>query len=278
MVFGQGVADDETFCALMEENWTQSGVKVVVGNGGRTGSGIRDQQAPLRRLLPEFEPDLVVSCIYMGNDFIDNLSDRTVVDGFPLAGSEASLARESWRFRLTYSSFVAFEVESFLFKHLPSLAVTIPSPADSVLPPPLKGSMAVYTEGFFMDRIAPLPPHVQTLWSLTETHIRELRDLAAPTPLAVVIIPTSLHVIPDHYEKFRDRDDVNLDPKQHRRGEAQRRFVEMGKKLGIPVFDLTPLLEKGPDQAADWLPTDRHFSIHGHRRVAQWLQPWLDAM
>ncbi len=129
-----------------------------------------------------------------------------------------------------------------------------------------------------MDQVAPLAAHVQELWRRVESILGEVRDQAKPVPLAVLVIPTSIHVIPGHYELFLGSALTGLDPTRCRRGEAQRRLVAICKRLGVPAFDLTRLLADDPDPASNWLTLDRHLSPRGHRTVARWLRPRLAAL
>lgn len=290
MVFGQGVEDGETFCAELESLLSAPGRPVRVGNGGMTGASVADQLPMLRRQLAEFEPDLVLSCIFLGNDFTDALVvDKTVVDGYPLTGAEARLARESWRFRLTYRSHVAYEVEFFLFKKVPALALEFPPRTLPLELPPPEGDLdetqrridVHYGEGLFMDRVGPasaLPAHVAGIWQLIQESLSSLRDTAAPVPVAVVIIPSTVHTLPGHYRQALR--ETGLDPEQHARGTSQRRIAELAARLGLESFDLTPSLRQVPGPESHWIPDDRHLSPKGHAQVARWLrervQAWLD--
>ena len=278
MVYGQGVGDDETFCALLEHDLRATGKSVSIGNAGIPSTGLPDQVATLRRFRKSFDPDVVVSCFYMGNDFIDHLEERQVIDGYFLSCRNLEFCLGSWRYRLAYNSYLAYEVESFLIADLPALALDEPWFRGDLLPEPPKESPARYQEGMFMDQVAPLDPHMERLWKQLEVLLRALRDQAAPLPFVLVIVPTSMHVIPGQYELFFKSPLPGLDAARHHKGESQRRLRELGKRLGVTVFDLTEPLAKDANAAANWLPIDRHLTARGHRVVADWLRPRLERL
>lgn len=73
--WGDGVGDDETFAALLEDRAGRAGLEVL--NFACPGYGSDQELLVLGRDVPPWSPDVVVVAVYVGNDPADNLSRGT---------------------------------------------------------------------------------------------------------------------------------------------------------------------------------------------------------
>lgn len=272
-VWGYGVAEDEAFPARVEALLTRAGRPVRVGNAGAPGFGLREQCAALGAVRERFRPDVVVSCVYTGNDFEDETRRyQTVVDGYRLDGPMARFVERSWRARLALWSRTAFLVERWLDENLPSLAMDRAAlafataeeiEAQRSLPPP-----AQRAAGLFMDRREP-DAGVGAVLAACATSFERLRELAAPAPVLVVVIPTASHCDEGTWRAQLER--IGFDPAQFERGLVGARVAGVARASGLGAVDLTPFLLGADPPAANWQPIGQHFSVEGHAFVAEQL-------
>jgi lysophospholipase L1-like esterase len=275
MVFGHGVADSETIPARLEGQLRDVlGVPVTVGNGGVAGYGTCDFLHSFKRHL-SFEPDLVIACTYLGNDFMDDCRRYgAVIDGYLMLGPMARVAHRSLRFRLALRYRTAYVVERFLSEYVPTLAFDrgelemTPEEREALLLFPLTERKQF--AGLFMDRRADDQLVAKVLARCRQSYQR-LAKLARPIPILLVVIPTWWHLSPDEWRSAVERAGYLVG--DHEIGAAQRRLLRVAEDLELPAIDLTPLLRDAADRDSLWLPTDRHLSPEGCRRVAEWLVP-----
>src|SRR5690606_18077887 len=79
----------------------------------------------LGRLRATVGADALVAAYFLGNDFVDDIQQRTsvVVDGRLFSGPFGNLLRHSARGRLAVRSRLALLVESWLIEHQPAWSV-----------------------------------------------------------------------------------------------------------------------------------------------------------
>jgi len=273
MVFGMGVEDDEAFPAVLAASLARSlGTRVTAGNGGMPGNGTLEQVRDYRRLGPTFRPDAVLACIYLGNDFDDDVfGPKEVVEGFSHGTSAARFVKSSWRARLALRYRLALLVEIYLAERFPSLAIdrsTLGPNAEEAartaeLPPNR-------VEGLFMDA-EPETLGMTHALDRVERALTELRDLARPSPVIAVIVPTWAHVWPGVYEETLRAN--GLDVAAHAFGRAQQRIAARCAHAHVACVDLTPALRSHSDPKSLYLESDHHFSVEGHRRAAEAIEP-----
>jgi lysophospholipase L1-like esterase len=278
-VWGYGVGDDDTIPALLEARLRgRDGAVVTVGNGGAPGYGTRQQPDVARRYAESFAPDAVVCCIYLGNDFVDDCdSSDAVVCGYWMPGPLGRFAQGSFRGRLALRSRAAFWIEQQLDRFAPFLAMdrsgVALSPdeleAQRVLPPP-----AQRQAGLFMDRREPTPD-IDTVLDRCRRALLEVRDVAAPAPVVLVVIPAWVGVRDVEFERTLRQ--LGFDPAEFERGVTARRLCERALADGLAAVDLTPLLSRAEDER-DWQPDRWHLTASGNARVAEWVAPVLEPL
>ena len=283
--FGHGVAGDEAVPPQIQKALGDArGVDAVAWNAALPGTAPFAHAAELRRQRRIDEPDLVVSCIYIGNDFLDQIpKPRIVVDGYYIDGPIASIAKSSWRVRLALQSRLAYQVEAKVGEFFPSMSLWVeanraPKAAETIM---LEQSPVNTDIGFFADA-TPATPFVDALLARFRSSYVALQAEAAKgpqggPPIVVVIFPTAWHCIEGLREpELKSR---KLDLAAHPNGGAQKHLVALLEDLGLPVLDLTGTLTELEDRASAWLPKDRHLSVAGcqvaGKAIAEFIAPRL---
>ncbi len=273
--FGHGVEAEEALPARLEVLLRERlQVPVTVGNAGVPGASHRDQVAQLDRHLAPFDPDLVLSCVYTGNDFEgDYFGPKRAIDGYWFGTEAARFIESSWRARLCLHSRAVFVFEQILSEHLPALAMD----RSALAPTPEEAARyAAFTrpryEGLFMDEVDAPPIVAEVVDRIAQT----LADLAARAPGARVvaaILPSFAQTWPGVHALALKAN--GMDPALFQAGLGARRLAARCAAAGVPCTDLTPaIIGHGAPQRL-YLPTDLHFSVEGNAFAAERLAPEL---
>ena len=288
-VFGYGVADDEAFPEVLRGLLADRLERpVVVGNAGVPGYGTVEQALCLQRLRDEFDPDVVVSTIYLGNDFMDDrYVSRFVEGGFAIDGPWAALLRTSGRAKLMLHSRAWMHLEFHLLESGSRWALrpqlTPEEQAAFAGFPPHDGPGNQCKFGLFMDIIDPLhswepgaPPVVPRVLARTEESLVSMQASAGSAQVVVVILPSWWHL--DEEERLEYMTTVGLDPAAFRLGLTQQRLATLCAKLDLPVVDVTPVARELEDPTSLYLQENRHLNPEGHRLVAELLADRIAAL
>lgn len=272
MTFGWGVEEDEAFPAVIEGALDRADRPVTVLNGGVPGYGTREIALALERQVSRLDPDVVVACVYVGNDFEDDVVvDKAVVDGFLMARHKAEIATESWRVRFAMACRTWLLVERLWESVF----------ADSGLSRLLERDSAAYREAFadwpegerrkdclFMDRSPPGPVQRAAFARVGES-LDRMRGLCGERPLVIVVLPTQWHCVPaalaEHALAYHA--DLGLDPAVHESGRSIDTVGELAAERGLPWVDVRPVLS--PDPIRSFIQGDGHFTVTGNRLVGQ---------
>jgi hypothetical protein len=272
--FGHGVEAHEAFPALAAERLAAAlGRSVVAGNAGIPGATFGEQLHALRRHRVRFEPDLVVSCFYTGNDFDgDFAGPKVAIDGYWFFTQAARLLQSSFRARLALNLRLWFLLEQQLG------ATPLRMDRSAALPTPdevarFAGFPARRDEGLYMDAIAPHPITHPVLDRLEST-LRALRDESGGQ-LVVVILPSFALCMPGVFEAVLAS--WGESPSAYRAGLGAVRLAERCGRLGIHCVDLVPHFATHPRVGELFLDVDLHLSFAGHRFVAEHLVPGTDS-
>lgn len=269
-VWGQGVLDDETVPARLEQALRKSGRTVTVGNAGMFGAGPREWSYTLERHRAAFDPDLVVVVMYVGNDVLNTLMEPlSVADGWLMISGTTGL-RDSWRFRLMLSSRVWNHVERLFAKN------RVEDMVGAALQRYSPGIPARVEEGMFLDRDPARDselPFLGTVETLLAGHFQQTADAARGVPIFAVLLP-SYRVARAGYATLVE--EFGLDPDLHERGRGGARLQRLFAAQGIEMVDLTERILGAPDHKSLYLPIDAHFSIKGCEKVAEWLLPEIE--
>ena len=237
LVYGQGVADDQTLPSHLERALAdRDAAEWTVVNAGLRAYDTVQELALLEELGPEVEPDVVLLC-WFRNDFRGRDIEAThegLVDSGPIAfdtGNKLEGFDElKWHLRqlCRRSSLLMYAYDRL-----------IPKPSDRLEGPELE------------EALVELAAHLDRFVDLAE-------GLGAK-PVMCVIPPADR--ITD--EPYGDRID--------------ERALEVAWEGGLPALDLRPALRSAYDAAGELpiLPFDGHYDANGNRVMADALASWL---
>lgn len=279
LVFGYGVAGDETLPARTEQALRAAGMPATVGNAGVPGHGSRHAAAQLQRLDGPFGADAFVFCSFLGNDAVDDaITARTVYAGLMLQGPVARLVRTSWRTRLAFRSRAALWFEAWVLNNKPEwspLHQAPPDPEEQRLTAGLPADGQRHA-GLFLDVVdlqtswvAGAPPPLPPLLAVLQRSLQQAQRAAGTRPLVYVVLPTLWQV--DEGRRVAHLQQLGLDPAKYERGLAQQRWRQIAAGLGLPVLDATPILAAEPRPEELFLTDGGHLSVRGNEVVGRWL-------
>jgi hypothetical protein len=247
---GPAVAFEENFLTRLEKSLR--GVEVL--NFGVSGAGPREYLAVLERDVWPFQPDLVLVCIFVGNDITETLATPRA-----LAPEQHALylfGRRGWRLLQEQQRGAPAAVADRL--HMPLAAETY---------------WEVETRRLQVCRV-PVGPAMAKKWRRT---LRDLERILASarchqTTVAIVLIPDEYQVNPAVLAEALRRAglaagaiDVPL---------PQRRLQEFCRRQQVPCLDLLPVLQGRTDAYA---PRDTHWNRQGNLAAAKAIHDWLNA-
>jgi lysophospholipase L1-like esterase len=248
---GTAVPFTDNFLTLVEK-WLPA---TEVYNFGVSGTGPREYRMILNQHVWTMRPDLVVVCLFVGNDITESLATPRHMD-----------PRQHALFLLLARTGRLFHERQ---RHARQAA-------DS----PRQTSAGTFSEETFLEvegrRLAiclrTQSPDLEKKWQRTLNHIEHiLRDCRErPCPATFLLIPDEFQVNPAVLAKAIgiagvNRTDVDI-------GLPQRRLNTFFKERGVPCLDLLPAFQKAPDTYA---LHDTHWNEKGNRLAAEQLSAWL---
>jgi len=276
LVFGYGVDQPETFCAVLQTLVRDSGKDLTVGNGGVSGFNTFESAQRIANLRPTFGPDAVLLCVFLGNDSRENRNrDVAIVGGLRFAGPFARMMRTSARARWMARSRLCLWLEGWLFVNKGdwSLAAdylaAVPNDAMAGFPDDLRQGAGLFLDVIDETTAWPpgAPPVVPRAMADFRAGLERAKAAANGLPLHVVVLPTWSHcTAADHDAELRR---LGFDPSSFRRGALQQRLLALCRELGLPALDATPWLEAAGDTRASYLSDKGHLSARGNRIVAE---------
>lgn len=278
-VFGHGVAEVETIPARLEARLrAESSPTIRVVNCGISGQGLRDLTRNLERHR-DLDPDLIIACTYIGNDFTDDCRVYTAItEGFLLMGPMARMAHTSTRFQLTLRYRTLALLDKVCLQYTPTLAFDRSRlqpnaeeiESEALFPPESQRLGCLYFDRRADDAL------VEKILGRCRTHYSAMATIAGDTPILHVLIPGKWHV---HEPLWRKQlKDWKLDPDNYDLGTAQRRLLKLAEELGMKMRDLTGPLTAEVNRDRLWFKVDRHFSPAGCDYIAAWLVPEVKRM
>lgn len=231
LVYGQGVADEHTLGALLEEEARRRGSPIEAVNGGLRAYATHQEVALLEELGDRIKPDVVVLCWYW-----NDISERDVATTFA---------------RLKASGPVPFDTAAPLVGR-----VWWRWQALQVL-----RSSALLMEGYDRWKLRratpPDPDHVDAAFERLSVYLDRARAWCEARGVAF-----HFAVLPEAALVARS---------DHPAAMLQRRAVELAASKGISVFDLTPDLIAATERLGRLpvLAYDGHYDEAGNRVLAE---------
>ena len=260
-VYGNGVENEETFCARLEA--LEPELQVI--NAGVPGYGGGETLVLLREEIGIWKPDVIIAGFFW-NDVFDaypgrytrfELQDGALVEIAPepptaenaafdpmrrrharMVRRYGLIARESYLYRLVSDRYKVFS------QGTRSLRRRFTGETDDGLPD--GWDLSMYPEA----------------WALAEALLAAQRDVArhANTPFALVVVPDSSLVEPGTV--------YGIPPHVN---EVEERLAAFARREGVRTIDLhAPLQERrARDGRPLYFPADRHWNAEGHAHVAE---------
>lgn len=235
MIYGQGVDEEQTVTHVLRQDYD-----LPVYNMSRTGDSLLQQYVLLRTYLVEFSPEKVVFLVFI-NDFAD-------LDGYRREGFDYPTVRE-------------YDYDAMLERR-----------KNDKVTPPMQVSYALRFLRY-------LPKHLKS----EEEPRHPVRQKQGPVEepgLTDFSRQTFRELLTDLSKRCRTHD-VEVEVVFLYLGDHKNQFAELQEPIDRFLADLTTEIEipykntRGLFQSDDFLPTDGHFSLHGHRRLADFLQEEL---
>lgn len=261
---------DETVVGLLETSLSESlGQTVSVVNTAVSAYNPNHYLIRARDELAENDYDLVLVFVYVGNDIVGGRREAMPPRAPTLQHDlrlPRSLSGAEWVDALLYPLNDTLEQHSHLFvlsKNSASLLLARMGLTASYFPEVLLTS--------FSD---------SDKWANTADILQDIADLAAEfdTPTLVVILPSVAQVNADEFIWYQvafgiDPADVDLD-------QPGRLLTAELEARNVPVTDATPVLREAYEQGVPDLygRVHKHFNANGHRVVAAFILPQVEAV
>jgi lysophospholipase L1-like esterase len=257
-------------------------------NVGISGVGPAEYQALLEHEVLALEPDLVVVCLFAGNDLgarslaptgllgaLANVVDRRNVLIYLVPTRLARMAEEREQLgtpRVAVSQ-GAYDVPLSAAATVAELEAALPFLADPLLEQPTQASDTFVK--LELSRVRDVALAEERVYRRLVERCARMRDQARPAPLAVVLIPDEFQVEDALWDELRALG-------AERELERDRFQRELGPELarrGIPVLDLLPRLRAVPPLSDGrrhvYHLNDTHFNARGNRVAAEALAPFV---
>jgi hypothetical protein len=232
---------------------------VEVYNFGISSTGPREYRQILQEDVWQFHPDVVIVCVFVGNDITESLATPHGMSirktaSYQFLRRASRLARERAR----------------------QPVLSIASSADQFPRPPL--AEATFREIEARRLLVcknPPPADLEKKWQRALSHLQQIvADCKnRQVPVGFVLIPDEFQInsavlktaLRDAILEF---DDVDLDL-------PQRRLQAFCTDRDVSCLDLKPFFEDVPDTYA---LRDTHWNIRGNRLAAEKMAPWVDQL
>jgi lysophospholipase L1-like esterase len=243
--FGFGLVPyHENFLTQLDELLDAHGETEVV-NYGIPSIDPEDYLHLYRTEVHPLQPDVVLTCLYVGNDI-------------------SRLRRSSLLHR---DSLLTFGV---LDRLLALRGVRASGAEQRDGPPAFDEQTYLGVEAAQLDIcMQPLPDEAEAAYATTERLLGELADAVGPG-LRVALIPDAYQVDDALWATLTDRHAGALE-----RELPQRRLDAFLRARGVPCLDLLPALRAAQTEAPTYTRNDTHWSAHGNRAAARALADWL---
>ena len=250
---GPAVPFADNFLTLLEGHLQN----MEIYNFGISSTGPREYQTVLHEDVWQFHPDIVLVCVFVGNDITESLATphgmslrKTAL--YQFLSRAGRLARERAR----------------------QPVLSIASSADQFPRPPLAEQTFREVEARrLLVCQTPPPAGLEKKWQRVLSHLEQIMAdcKSRHVPVGFVLIPDEFQVHPAVLtaalrDANLDGDDVDLDL-------PQRRLRAFCADQAVPCLDLRPFFEDVPDTYAF---RDTHWNVRGNRLAAEKIIAWLN--
>jgi hypothetical protein len=249
---GPAVPFADNFLTLLEGRLSD----VEVYNFGISSTGPREYQAVLQEDVWQFQPDIIVVCVFVGNDITESL-----------ATPHGMSIRKSALYQfLTRAGRLARE-------RARQPVLSIASSADQFPRPPLADQTfrEIEARRLLVCQIPP-PAGMEKKWQSALSHLRQIvtESQRKQVPVGLVLIPDELQV--DTAVLAAALQDANLCYEEVDLDLPQRRLRDFCADQGVPCLDLKPFFDDVPDAYAF---RDTHWNVRGNRLAAEKMAAWI---
>jgi lysophospholipase L1-like esterase len=306
-VVGSGVAFDDVFTSRLRDLLSAHGLDVEVLNFGVSGTGPVHSLRLWRRVAQSYQPDIVLVCLYAGNDAGDALREASEKPARPALFEAARRARARIGRKSASpparaaSADSAADWNAFGARNPATLEALLESarargiPEESVrsrlhaIPDSLVADALAFRSNPFNVAEAVLDPtslrdnllldteEANRGWNQVERALRELRTETerAGAKLVLVCIPAGPQVDARYW--WATNLGLSIDERVLTETAFQDRLAHFAAGEGIPLVDLLPAMRAHPDEAL-YYERDGHWNARGHEVAASVIAERLAAI
>ena len=261
------------------------GTPVEVLNFGVGGYGTAQELLTLQHDVWKYSPDLVLLAVTTGNDISDDyrpLNDDYapyfVFQGPALVLDSSFLGSKQYRSRALWTRKLLGVVQH---SHLVQLVNRVRVLRRRGERQRENAAGAPGEEVGLRDEVQlpPISPDWQEAWRVTEALLTLMRDECRrnQTPFAIVTLTRGIQVSPIREKKERFLREIGTTDLYY----PERRLDDLGKREGIPVFNLAPTMAKLAEERQVYFHAFGtqlgvgHWSEEGHRVAGELIAPWI---
>jgi hypothetical protein len=255
-------------------------------NFGEGGYGTAQELLTLQQSVWKYSPDVVLLAITTGNDISDNYRPLKKLDNVPyfvFRGSNLVLdttfrRAKSYRSRALWTRRLLLVVQHSRvaqlinrIRHVRRKETLRSANTSAVAGEEVGLQSAVH--------LPPTTPQWQEAWKVTEGILRMMRDECRQrnTPFMAVTLTRAIQVTPEPEKKERFMQRLGTKDLFY----PERRLDEFGRREGIPVFNLAPVMAQQADRrkvyfhAAQGSEGIGHWNAEGHQAAGELIAGWL---
>ena len=252
---GPAVPFADNFLTLLETQF--HGVEVY--NFGISSTGPREYQTVLQHDVWQFQPDLVMVCVFVGNDITESL---------PTPRGMSLRKHSLYQF--------VIRAERLVHERTRQPVLSIASAPDHFSRP----ALAVQTFREIEARRltvcqTPPPAGMEKKWHEALSHLEQIVNECENrrVPLGFVLIPDEFQV--NATVLTAALQDANLSGEEVDLALPQRRLRAFCANRNVPCLDLLPFLEGVPETYA---VRDTHWNVRGNHLAAEKIAHWLSQL
>jgi GDSL-like Lipase/Acylhydrolase family len=250
---GPAVPFADNFLTLLGQELPE----VEVYNFGVSSTGPREYRQILQEDVWQFQPDIVIVCVFIGNDITESLATphgmsirKTAL--YQFLNRASRLARERAR----------------------QPVLSISSAADQFPRPPLAEATFREIEARrLLVCQTPPSPDLEKKWQRALSHLEQIivDCKSRQVPVGFVLIPDEFQV--NSAVLTTALQDANLEFDEVELDLPQRRLRAFCTDRDVPCLDLKPFFQDAPDTYAFH---DTHWNVRGNRLAAEKMAGWLN--